>query len=65
MVRRMKVAAVLPLLASAMVLVGCDENEQSRVLRYEKGVYLGKPDDKLNEGTVDELRQRARLQQGS
>ena len=50
-------------LMSVLALVGCDESEQGRILRYEKGVYLGKPDSGLSEQQVDELRQRARLQQ--
>lgn len=52
------------LLFGALALTGCDEGEQGRILRYEKGVYLGKPDSGLTEQQVDELRQRARMQQG-
>lgn len=50
-------------LTGILALTGCDESEQGRILRYEKGVYLGKPDSGLNEQQVEELRHRARLQQ--
>ena len=56
-------AAVLML--GSLVLAGCDEHEQGRILHYEKGVYLGKADAGLSQQQLDELRQRARLQQGS
>ena len=56
---------LLPMMLGVLMLSGCDEHEQTRVLRYEKGTYLGKPDTKLDEETLNELRQRARLQQGS
>ena len=37
-------------------LTGCAEEEQDRVLSYEKGTYLGKVDQKLSE---DQLRKLA------
>lgn len=46
-------------------MAGCRENEQDRVLMFEQGKYLGKPDQSLSPEQVDELRQRARLQGGS
>ncbi len=52
------------LLAAMLTLAGCDENEQGRILRYEKGTYLGQPDTPLDESTLEELRQRARRQAG-
>jgi len=55
---------IATLLIGGLALAGCDEGEQGRILRYEKGVYLGKPDPGLTEQQVDELRQRARMQQG-
>jgi len=33
--------------------------EQTRPLSYEKGVYGGQPDQKLDQETLDTLRQRA------
>ena len=36
-------------------LTGCAEEEQNRVLSYEKGTYLGKVDQKLSEGQLRKL----------
>ena len=65
MVRRTSALSLLPLAAAVFLLAACDEAEQGRVLRYEKGTYLGEPDTQLDQETLDRLRQRARLQQGS
>jgi hypothetical protein len=40
----------------------CDEAEQDRVLRYEKGTYLGPFESPLENEQLNELRQRAKLQ---
>lgn len=64
MVRRATTWALVPVFAAAFFVAGCDEQEQGRVLRYEPGTYLGKEDSRLDQETLDELRQRARLQQG-
>ncbi|MEO3429386.1 hypothetical protein AAFN88_11045 [Pelagibius sp. CAU 1746] len=58
---------LIPVAAGAtlvLALAGCDESEQGRVLRYEKGTYLGKADSELSEERRDELRSRATLQSG-
>jgi len=47
-----------------MSLTACDEAEQGRVLRYEKGTYLGKKDTKLSSETESMLRARAAMQRG-
>lgn len=49
------------LLAAGLALgvSACREKEQNRPLVHEKGVYTGKPDQKLGEQTKSELRQRA------
>lgn len=65
MVRRTSGLLWLPIAASLILLTACDEQEQGRILRYEKGTYLGQPDQQLDQKTLDQLRQRARLQQGS
>ncbi len=65
MARRSSALLLWPLVALPLVLAGCDEAEQGRILRYEKGVYLGPEDTKLDQETLDQLRQRTRLQQGS
>jgi len=58
-------AVGLALVLAGFAVAACDEAEQGRVLRYEKGTYLGKADTDLNVGQLDELRQRAKLQSGS
>ena len=47
-----------------LALSACDPAEQDRITRYEKGVYLGKPDTALKEDQVRALRQRANQQGG-
>ena len=53
-----------PALAAGFLLGACDEAEQGRILNYEKGTYLGEPDEKLSDEDRSELIQRARRQQG-
>ena len=36
-------------------LTGCAEEEQNRVLSYDKGTYLGKVDQKLSEDQLRKL----------
>ena len=62
---RLRLFGLAPVLVAGLLLAGCDEAEQGRILNYEKGTYLGKPDQKLSEEYRQELMQRARLQQGS
>ncbi len=52
----------LAVIFAGLLVAACDESEQGRVLRYQKGTYLGKPDSTLSAAQVDELRQRAVLQ---
>jgi hypothetical protein len=47
-----------------LALAGCDEAEQGRVLRYEKGTYLGQADTELTDAQREELRARTALQGG-
>lgn len=56
--------ALAPALAAGLLLSACDEAEQGRILRYEKGVYLGQPDQALSAELQADLRERTRLQQG-
>ncbi len=51
--------------AFVLLLGACDESEQGRILRHEKGTYLGKPDTPLTDEQVEKLRQRANLQGAS
>ena len=48
-----------------LLVSACDEAEQGRVLRYEKGTYLGPSPEPLENEQLNELRQRAKLQGGS
>lgn len=52
------------LIAAGVALMGCRSEEQNRLTTIEQGTYLGKPDQKLTDEQVNELRQRAREQQG-
>jgi len=58
---------LIPIVAGAglvLALAACDESEQGRILRYEKGTYLGKTDSELSDEQRDELRSRAMMQSG-
>jgi hypothetical protein len=58
---------LIPIAAGAglvLALTACDEAEQGRVLRYEKGTYLGQEDPGLSDQQLDELRARALMQGG-
>jgi len=62
---RIERLACCGLLLVALGLSGCDEQEQDRILRYQKGTYLGKPDTPLSDAVRDDLRQRTRQQGGA
>ena len=49
-----KIFILFSLIGLSFGLIACAEEEQDRVLRYEKGTYLGKADQQLSE---DQLRQ--------
>ena len=48
---------------TGLLLSACDEAEQDRILRYEKGTYLGQKDQMLTERQQADLRARTRLQE--
>jgi len=48
--------------AAASTLSSCSEEEQNRVLSYDKGTYLGKVDQSLNSGQLRKLVIRSRIQ---
>lgn len=54
---RLALAAALGIAATSVA--GCREEEQGRMLLYEKGTYKGQPDTPLPQQRIDELRQRA------
>jgi hypothetical protein len=58
----LRLVAVGVLLAALPAVSGCREEEQGRILHYQKGTYLGKPDQKLSAAQEQELRARARNQ---
>lgn len=55
-------AAVTAITAVGLLLAACDPEEQGRVLRYDKGTYLGQPDEEISQEVRDALRERARRQ---
>jgi len=58
------VLKVLALMFLGLAIAACDQDEQGRVLTYEKGTYLGQPDTQLSTQQLHELRQRAARQSG-
>jgi hypothetical protein len=57
-----KILFLCALVMVATGLVSCAEEEQNRVLRYEKGTYLGKPDQSLSSDQVRRLIMRSHVQ---
>ena len=62
--RRLTALLAVAAVVAASLLVGCREEEQGRVLRYEKGTYLGQKDSGLTEEQRNALRARAQQQRG-
>jgi len=60
----MKLATVVVIGIMAIVTSSCREEEQGRLLSYEKGTYLGKADSALSAEQLNELANRSRLQGG-
>ena len=58
------VMAVGLLLAAGFLLQGCREEEQDRILLFDKGTYIGKNLDgnKLDPASVEQLNKRAEKQ---
>jgi hypothetical protein len=50
------------LMIVALPLAGCREAEQGRTLDFNKGVYQGQADEKLNAEQDKELRERVERQ---
>ncbi len=55
-------ALFLAVIIAGFLVSACDEAEQDRVLRYEKGTYLGPFESPLDNEQLNELRQRAKRQ---
>ncbi len=62
--RKSMALLVVVAVAATVSLAGCREEEQGRILRYEKGTYLGQKDSELTEEQLNALRARARQQRG-
>ena len=50
------------LLVAGLAISGCRKEEQNRTLGFEKGTYLGNPDQQLTDEQQTELRHRANIQ---
>ena len=53
---------VTALVGLAVGLSGCNQNEQGRILSYEKGTYLGQVDQKLGKDQLRDLEVRTNMQ---
>ena len=53
---------IFALVTFVLTLSSCAEEEQDRLLSYEKGTYLGPTDQSLTEEQVRELMARADIQ---
>ena len=57
-----KIFILFSLIGLSIGLVACAEEEQKRVLRYDKGTYLGKVDQQLSEDQLRQLMLRSNSQ---
>ena len=57
-----KIFVLFSLIGLSLGLVACAEEEQNRLLRYEKGTYLGKVDQQLTEEQLRQLMLRSNNQ---
>jgi len=57
-----KIFIVFSLIGLSFGLIACAEEERDRVLRYEKGTYLGKADQQLSEDQLHQLVLRSKGQ---
>jgi hypothetical protein len=59
MTKATPIAFWLVIAGLAVIAQGCREDEQNRLLIYDKGTYQGQQDEGLTEKQVDALRQRS------
>ena len=57
-----QIAIFFPLIVLSFCLASCAEEEQNRLLSYDKGTYLGKADQSLSSEQVRELIARSQNQ---
>ena len=51
-----KITLIILFTTSTLLMSSCRQEEQNRILNYEKGVYLGKKDEPLTEKQITKLR---------
>jgi hypothetical protein len=56
MIKINKFFLIISILISSLLLSSCKETEQGRILKYKKGVYLGKKDNTLTKDQVYNLK---------
>jgi hypothetical protein len=57
-----RLLTVFALAALALLVQACGQEEDDRPLVFQKGTYLGQPDEKLDQDQIEALRQRAAQQ---
>jgi hypothetical protein len=60
-----KITFIILFTISTILMSSCRQEEQNRVLNYEKGVYLGKKDTALSEKIVTKLRMHTSRQRSN
>ena len=60
-----KITLLILFAISTIFISSCRQEEQNRVLNYEKGVYLGKKDTALSEKLVTKLRMHTSRQRSN
>ncbi len=61
---RRALIALSAALAASLLVAACDEAEQGRNLRYDKGTYQGPKDKALSDQQQADLRARTQMQKG-
>ena len=56
------IGKLIALTAVVVALSACAEEEQNRLLSYDKGTYLGKADQSLSPDQVRQLMMRSHIQ---
>ncbi len=61
---RRALIALSAVFVASLLVAACDEAEQGRTLRYEKGAYLGPKHKALSDEQQADLRARTHMQKG-
>ena len=51
-----KITLIILFTTSTLLMSSCRQEEQNRILNYEKGVYLGKKDETITGKQITKLR---------